>query len=1304
MAKRVAWASWCRIVSGLLCVTWALISGAASRPSFAQAPQLKPEEQAALLLNGANKAFNDKQYPQAADRYREYLKTFGGMKEATSARYGLALCLFEINPRDYKQATELLGPVVGVQDFPERATALYHLALAHRNLGLDATAQAVAKPNEAPQLRGAAAQQFTAAAQRYGEAVAAFAQRAAASPAPAANATELPIDVEWGARCRADQADMLLRVEKPKEAVELLAPFLAAGPLAKSKYRPLATYLHGHGSFLLKDYPNAVKSLSSLAPFADPTFGLHAQYLLARTHHLSDEGAEAAALYEAIVTGYEKQKPLVQQTLQQQAAALQNQPEEKARLEAFLRTPPDYVARAGFYWGVLLHEQNKSSDALTRYTAFLQLSPQSPLADEAKLRQGICQVELRQFPPAQQLLQPLAQHAVLADRALLWLARSHFFAADPTQPAPYAQAVTAATGFLQQAADRANQRIAQEPEAKARRAEILLELGDYQQLLKQFPQAAATYETAFKENLVPLRQEEFLQRRATALHLAGQFDQADQVCQQFSQQFPNSPLLPAVLFRYGENAYQRAAAIEPANPSSKNADLLKWLGESQARFKALLDKFPEFAYAPIARYRQGLAHYRLNEFAKAQERFATIPAPDQQGELIAVSYYHADCLLRDLPSDASDALAAAKQLQVLQEASKLLDSFVGAQGADPAKASPLTPDALLKLGYCHQRTAAQIAEVNERNQKLQAARQAYERIAQQFAASPVMPTAVLQRAECLIDGNDVNGATNELNRFKTDPLKNAPIAPLAWLRLGAVLRSQNKAAEAAQVLQDARNQYEAAVAADPARAAWAPLLGHQHGLALRESGKLLEAQKAFESVATKYPGTPDGLEAAWRAGQCRREEAMQRFVAAQTLLAKPGAKPEELTAPRQQLADAVKHLGEAATYLVGQAQQAAQKAAGSEIHQRLHYEAAWCFQAIADTEIEAARAKLLDEALKKLQDQQKAIAGAAPAAGAAAGLTNVPQQRLPEIAPHTIPVQPAEQAARDQYKALVAAKSDSPLSLVARLEFAELQSRRGELDPAIVLLNEALNLEPDAMLEPKLRLRLGTCLTAKNDHAGAAQQFSAVAADPKLPQAAEARYRAGEAFIQLKQWPKAIELLLPFRDQGPLQNVPGLSDRAVLRLGHAFALAGQWDQSRQSHEALVGRFPQSVWKHEARYGAGWAAQNQKQFDHAANLYQQVINETAAEIAAKSQYQLAMCRLEQKRLPEAATALLVVPFTYDYPDWSAIALLEASRVFQDMNQPQQSRRLLERVAKDYPNTDWAKTAQERLAALQAAAAK
>ena len=85
--------------------------------------------------------------------------------------------------------------------------------------------------------------------------------------------------------------------------------------------------------------------------------------------------------------------------------------------------------------------------------------------------------------------------------------------------------------------------------------------------------------------------------------------------------------------------------------------------------------------------------------------------------------------------------------------------------------------------------------------------------------------------------------------------------------------------------------------------------------------------------------------------------------------------------------------------------------------------------------------------------------------------------------------------------------------------------------------------------------------------------------------------------------------------------------------------------------------------HEARYGIGWAQQNQGQYDEAVNAYNQVTDAVATELAAQAQLNIGLCRLAQKRYADAATALLVVPFTYDYPELSALALLEAARALQ-----------------------------------------
>ena len=230
-------------------------------------------------------------------------------------------------------------------------------------------------------------------------------------------------------------------------------------------------------------------------------------------------------------------------------------------------------------------------------------------------------------------------------------------------------------------------------------------------------------------------------------------------------------------------------------------------------------------------------------------------------------------------------------------------------------------------------------------------------------------------------------------------------------------------------------------------------------------------------------------------------------------------------------------------------------------------------------------------------------------------------------------------------------------------------------------------------------MRLGNCLLLKGDAKAALAQFNAVAGNPKSPLFPQATYRAGEALIQLGDHAEAVKRLAIFRDQGPYQNVPGVSDRALLRLGQTLAMLKQWEPSRQAHETLVNRFGGSPWVADARYGIGWALQNQGRFDEAVQAYTQVTNLTATELGAQAQLNIGLCRLAQKKYPEATTALLVVPFTYDYPHLSALALLEAARAHAENKQKEQAIKLLERVIRDHPDTDHAEAAKKRIEELK-----
>ena len=465
---------------------------------------------------------------------------------------------------------------------------------------------------------------------------------------------------------------------------------------------------------------------------------------------------------------------------------------------------------------------------------------------------------------------------------------------------------------------------------------------------------------------------------------------------------------------------------------------------------------------------------------------------------------------------------------------------------------------------------------------------------------------------------------------------------------------------------------------------------YHHALALKESGKPAEARAIFDNVVKAFPASAEAPEAAWRSGQCRQEIIRAALQQAKVAMNKGDAKPEEKKAAGDAYAKALGELRETAQYFESTAGPVGQKAPGSEAHLRMFYEAAWCWRTVGDVEVETARAALAEESRKKAQDL--ATKNAEPGKPA-------PVVNAPIVALAAVPWQPAQQRAMEQYQQIVKAASDAPLAILARFEQAEMHAVRDAFDAAIPLLTEAIDLEPEQALSDRIRLRLGACHLGKNDATNAAEQFGQSIQSKNPLVAAESRYRTAEVKMLAKDFAGAIQLLVPFRDKGELHQFPGVSDRATLRLGHAYGYAGQWNESRQAMETLIGRYGNSEWKHEARYGMGWSLQNQKQWDPAIAQYREVTKATAAEVAARAQLQIGICLREQKKLGEAATALLVVPFTYDYPQWSGAALVEAAAVLKDMQQVDQAKALLNRAIKDYANTPWAKVAQERLAEMK-----
>ncbi len=1257
---------------------------AANVPVGAQ--QAGSDEAGTALLHSGRRACNDGQFAVAAERFGEFLKRYPDHAEAPSANYGLALALLETANPDYAASAKHLQAAKSKGTFADKPYALQYMGLVQRELGRESLAAVPSRPAEARQLDEEARKRFDEAAKSFGEAaegLAALARMPSDANAP------LPEAVERSVRARCDQCEMLLRLGRVDDAKGVVDALRADRAVERSHCRDLAVYYAGYVKFAAGDYQAAGRALSKLAPYRQ-AFGPHVRYLLARAHHQGGQRPEAIAQYGEVAGDFEAQR-------KQAGEALKNpqtvSAAERSRLTELASGPvPEYVVRASFYGAVLLAEQGRHGEAAEKLTALLQKYAGSVLTSEAQLRLGWCQLQVKDYAAAGRTLEPLTKDDTVADRATWWLARAKLEGADPGNAEAYGQAAQAATTLLAAAAEKAKALSARDPAAKSRRGDILMDLGDAQQLARQFNQASDTYRRVIEEDPAGERIEEAMQRRIAASHFTSRYAESDAMAQEFEKRFPRSTLLAAVLFRKAANAQGMAAAMEK-DPKGKDArqrdaEVRRLQGEAVRRYRRVVEEFGEYKYANAARYALAAMEYRMGRFAQAAEALAGIPDSDRTGELATASHMQADCLIRTLPAEAADALEAAELIRMAGDAAKLLEAFVTGSST-----SGEAPQALLKLGYCYQRVAGVTAQATARAAVLGQAKAAYERFQQQHARHEDLPTATYERARCLELMGDVNNAINELRRFGNDPLRQSAVAPLAMARLSALSRAAGKAGDAVNTMAAARAQFEAALEQDPARRPWAAMLVYEHALAVKAAGRLSEAAEMFDTLSGQPAATAGdwAASAAWRAAQCRREDLASRTRAAGAVGRSVGRK-EDPDAARKAAADALRALRRTVDTMEAQADNLLRQGGAMRTYLRLLYELAWCCRVLAEGEEQQAVERLGEQAAGKIK-ARAASGGGENGNGSDDGVV---------VPPSAVPVQPSEAAAKRHYRALIAASARGELAARARLELAELEARRGHFDSASALLLEALEKQPPTELAARIQLRLAEAAMVRGDAQAALEHARAAggaAAGSGADEAAKiGRYLAGEAAMRDKDWGEAAKHLLPFRDNPTFQALSGVSDRAVFRLGQAFAEAGQWEQCRRSMETMRQRFPNSPWIPEAACCMGLAHESEKKYDEAVRAYEEVTRRSVAEVAAKAQFRIGLCRLAQGKNDVALRDLLAVPATYGYPEWSAAALVEAAKIGEAAKNTDEAVRLYRRVLKEVSSGPSAATAKRKLGEL------
>lgn len=1242
----------------------------------AAAKQREEDQRAANMLNEAKQAYEQKNYGHSVNKYREFIGNFPKRPEVIGARFGLAMSLVEMPDRDWNALTNELQQVVATNP-PDAGRANYWLAVALR---IPAQQQLEAALNSNPVNK----EQLGKALDRMGQSAAAYvaavpALEASVNPKPAADAKELPPAMEMAARARVEGAEALLATGKSKEALDLVRVFVNDPIWAKSSQRPLGVVLAGKAMIEQKDLAGAFSALALAAPFDQIGIGLEARYLLGTVKEQTGERPEAILDYEAVIKGHVEQRRKAEESLRNRDA-WRSRPMEQMRTESVVRTIPAYVSGAMFQSGILQFGYGQFGEAASKFQAFGQSAPRSENAPLAQLHFGMCQVMLKQAEPANRALAPLAEHPQLGDQATWWLGKLQVAVADPNNFDQRKKQVQGAIAAFAKAAEKA-----QAANNAVRKGDILLDQADANLSIRQFKEAAAIYEVLSKDASQADRAEVSHERLAQALHKAGDYSASDAACAAFLGKYPQSMLRPTVLFWQAHNTYQQGVELAKKPETAQQSVALQQKAAGQ--YQLIVDKYPEFSQASAARYGIAMSLYRQNKLEEAVAQFEKVAESDRSGDLAGTSYFQADCLIRTMPENADDALSAARLSSALEKTSALLASFVGSNPDLPE-----TPEAMLRLADCYQRNAAILADQQERNRAFQSARETYDKLLQKYPKHPAFAQAVMDRARCMAAQGDIGGAINELNRFRNDgTLVKAEIAPLALIRLSEMMVRVGRQVDAVAMLDKARKDYEGELLKNPAKAGWVAGLRYQHGLALKESGKSKEALAIFEAVVKEYAGRPEAAEASLAIIQVRKDEAFQKLrQSRQNIANAPLDKPLDAKLIGAQ-DEAMKDVRQIAESFAQHADRIADKSAGSDLHIRTLRDAAASWRVVAETEIEGVRRARSSESLQKLKD--KLVKD--PPVGKS---NSVP--RPPHIKLAAIPLQEAEKKSREYYNKALEANPDSPICNELRLELAEMYIDRGEADGAIQLLGASIDKNPPPEVQTRLRVRLGQCYLLKKDANAAMQQSMIALQNAESPTRPAAYLVKGMAFMQQKNWGEAVGVLTRYRSGAEKYlNAGPVTEEGLMRLGECFAQAGSWEESRATFEHLIQRFGGSRWVAEARFGIGYALQQQKQFDRAVEAYADVTRRTSSDLAARAQLQIGMCRAEQKRWQDAVNELLTVPGTYDYAEYAASATLEAGKALVQLKEPAKAKEVLQRVVRDHPQTQWANEAAKQLQQIQ-----
>ena len=724
---------------------------------------------------------------------------------------------------------------------------------------------------------------------------------------------------------------------------------------------------------------------------------------------------------------------------------------------------------------------------------------------------------------------------------------------------------------------------------------------------------------------------------AATRHSQGRYEQSQVHCRGFLKQYPSHELAPATLFLSAENEF-----------------LSGRYAEAVELYQRYLAHQPDDTQATRASFRLGMALYRLQRFDEAQPLLAGVA--HGAGSEIAESYRSALSALGNIHFQSGKWKQAAEYfdrylasghgapeppLAKGEEQPPRSPSYLAGAGEgglatrDQRLDLPAADDALLKLGLALQRQG-----------RHEDALRTYDRLLERFAQSPHRLQARFERGQSL---HALGRSTEAADAFRQVLSEGSDSRFTAYAEdhLGSIALTDKR-------YKDAAEHFERSSDAS-ARHSSAPGLGlgdqpSRSPLGEGEQPPLPPLGKAEMEGSGAVLRRGLALMGYQRYGDA--EKAFKRFLELDpSNPAAPEARARQAMALSRQdrFSDALQ-LIERVEREWGVRSPSAQREGGGPqrlLRDGLLYEKAWCLNKL-DRPDQAATVyrTLLDGTIEQ-------------------GL------RL-----HVLLELAAIEAAAKRY--------DAAVPLLRQLR--EAAGRTRALDPA----------EVPARLHEQGTYRLAVCLFETKAFSEAASIFEDfIGSFPDSSLLPSASLLCGEALIKLGKHGRAVTHLTRVVENFASDVACAPS---MLRLGDSLAVLQRWSKSEAVLADFLSAFPDSAQGYQARFGIGWARENQGRYGEAIKAYLEVVSHHQGPTAARAQFQIGECLFAQQQYHQAVGELLKVDILYAYPQWSAAAVFEAGRCFEKLNNPAKARSQFQTVVEKFGETRWARMAQESLSQL------